>query len=80
MAEPPAARVQLVVTYQDHQVMYYPVRESWRVAAAQRCLVVGRFPRLYIPLDSVLSFVVEPLPDTTVDSHSSPSASRASNR
>jgi hypothetical protein len=53
--------VQLVVTYFDHQIMYYqvPPHSGWRVDNASRCIVVGKFPRTYIPLDQVRSFDVE---------------------
>lgn len=55
------ARVQLVVTYRDHQIMYYPTypETGWKIDAATRCVVVGKFPRTYIPLDAILSFEVE---------------------
>lgn len=58
-------RVQIVVTWRDNQIGYYTVEqhEGWRVDPPTRCIVIGRFPRTYIPLDAVSSFVVEPLPD-----------------
>lgn len=51
----------LVVTYFDHQVMYYSVSPDtgWRIDNPSRCLVVGKFPRTYIPLDQVRNFVIE---------------------
>lgn len=55
------ARVQLVVTYFDHRTMYYPCGDGWKVDNAYRCIVVGKFPRTYIPLDAVRSFNVEPI-------------------
>lgn len=56
---------QLVVTYLDHTVMYYPVADGWRVDAPSRCVVIGRMPRTYIPLDTVRSFWVEKRPSMT---------------
>jgi hypothetical protein len=55
------ARTQLVVLYHDHQHMYFPVGpdRDWKVDNASRCLVVGKFPRTYIPLDTVRSFDIE---------------------
>lgn len=55
------ARTQLVVLYHDHQHMYFPVgpETGWRIDNASRCLVVGKFPRTYIPLDAVRSFDIE---------------------
>jgi hypothetical protein len=55
------ARTQLVVLYHDHQHMYFPVGpdRGWKVDNASRCLVVGKFPRTYIPLDTVRSFDIE---------------------
>lgn len=55
------ARVQLVVTYRDHQIMYYPTYPDtgWKIDAASRCVVVGKFPRTYIPMDAILSFEIE---------------------
>lgn len=55
------ARTQLVALYHDHQTMYFPVGpdRGWRVDNASRCLVVGKFPRTYVPLDSVRSFDIE---------------------
>lgn len=55
------ARTQLVVLYHDHQHMYFPVGPDcgWKVDNASRCLVVGKFPRTYIPLDMVRSFDIE---------------------
>lgn len=56
-----ASRVQLVVTYFDHQVMWYPIPagQGWRVDNASRYIVIGKFPRTYIPLDQVRSWNVE---------------------
>ena len=58
-----ATRVQLIVTYADHQVMYYPVDDGgWRIDSASRCLVVGKgVPRTLIPLDRVVSFDIADL-------------------
>ncbi len=55
------ARTQLVVTYHDHQTMYFQVGPElgWKVDNASRCIVVGKFPRTYIPLDTVRSFEIE---------------------
>jgi hypothetical protein len=55
------ARTQLVVTYHDHQTMYFQVGPDlgWKVDNASRCIVVGKFPRTYIPLDTVRSFDIE---------------------
>lgn len=55
------ARTQLVVLYHDHQHMYFPVgpETGWRIDSASRCIVVGKFPRTYIPLDTVRSFEIE---------------------
>jgi hypothetical protein len=53
---------QLVVTYMDHTVMYYPVGLglAWRIDTPSRCLVIGRgVPRDYVPLDQVRSFRIE---------------------
>ena len=55
--------VHLVVTYNDHQIMFYPVNSSWKIDNASRCLVVGKFPRTYIPLDRVLSFDIQSCPE-----------------
>lgn len=54
-------RTQLVVTYHDHQTMYFQVGPDlgWKVDNASRCIVVGKFPRTYIPLDTVRSFDIE---------------------
>lgn len=58
---PMTARTQLVVLYHDHQTMYFPVGPDcgWKVDNASRCIVVGKFPRTYIPLDTVRSFDIE---------------------
>lgn len=51
--------VQLVVTYFDHQVMYYPVdsERGWKIDNPSRCLIIGRgVPRTFVPLDQVRSF------------------------
>lgn len=50
-----------MVTYFDRQIMYYPVSldSSWKIDSASRCLVIGKFPRTYIPLDQVRSFDIE---------------------
>jgi hypothetical protein len=57
-------QVQLVVTYNDHQIMYYLTPEGWRIDSSSRCIVIGKFPRTYVPLDQVLSFDVEPIRST----------------
>lgn len=56
-------RIQLVVTYNDHTIMYYPVAadQGWRISNPHRCIVIGKMPRTYIPLDQVRSFNVEDL-------------------
>ena len=53
--------VQLVVTYNDHTIMYYPIPEGegWKISNPHRCIVIGRLPRTYVPLDQVRSFNVE---------------------
>lgn len=57
--------VQLVVTYADHSIGYYPVRTGtvtigWKLDAGSRCLVIGKgVPRTYVPLDRVMSFSIE---------------------
>jgi hypothetical protein len=55
------ARTQLVVLSHDHQHMHYPINPEtgWKIDSASRCLVVGKFPRTYIPLDTVRSFDIE---------------------
>lgn len=57
--------MELVVTYNDHAIMYYPVcpARGWRIDNASRCLVIGKMPRTYVPLDQVRSFVVQRLPE-----------------
>lgn len=54
-------RCQLVVTYNDHTIMYYPVpkADGWKISHPHRCIVIGKFPRTYVPLDQVRSFSVE---------------------
>lgn len=54
-------KTQLVVTYNDHAIMYYKVgpEHGWKIDNASRCLVIGKFPRTYIPLDQVRSFNIE---------------------
>lgn len=52
-------KVQLAVTSLDHQIMYYQVDDEWKINSATRCIVIGKFPRTYIPLDTVRSFTVE---------------------
>jgi hypothetical protein len=53
--------VQLVVTYNDHSILYYqvPEGEGWKISNPHRCIVIGSMPRTYIPLDQVRSWVVE---------------------
>jgi hypothetical protein len=56
------SRVQIIVEYADHEFRYFPVSESWRIDAAQRCLIIGRgLPREYVPLDSVRAFTIAEL-------------------
>lgn len=59
--------IQLVVTYFNHQTMYYPVSptQGWRIDAASRCIIIGKFPRQYVPLDKVANFWVEEVQDGT---------------
>lgn len=56
-------RLQIIVTYHDHMIMYYPVSADcggWKIDAPSRCLVVGvGVPRTWIPLDQVRSFSIE---------------------
>lgn len=56
-----AMTVQLVVLHPDGTFMYHrvPPGEGWRVDGASRCLVIGKFPRTYVPLDRVRHFSVE---------------------
>lgn len=57
-----ADRLQLVVTYSDHQIMYFPISadQGWRVSTEHRQIVIGRgVPRTMIPLDSVLYYSIE---------------------
>lgn len=57
-------RLQLIVTYFDHAIMYYPTDagQGWKIDSASRCLVVGRgVPRTMIPLDQVRSFDIAPM-------------------
>jgi hypothetical protein len=60
-------RAQLVITYFDHQVMYFPVSYDdggWKVDAASRCIVIGRgVPRTWIPLDQVRHWDIEGMSD-----------------
>lgn len=60
------SRVQLVVTRLDNEINFYavPPGAAWRINPAFRCIVIGRFPRTYIPLDTVACFVVEPIEDS----------------
>lgn len=54
--------VQIVVSYKDGRVGYFPVppSQSWRVDSADRCLVIGTgVPRVFVPLDSVVAYEVE---------------------
>jgi len=54
-------RLQLVVTYADHTIMYYPVTPDggWKIDNPNRCLVIGRgVPRVHVPLDQVRSFEI----------------------
>lgn len=54
--------VQLVVTYDDQTVMYYPVDNGWKISNTNRCIVINKMPRTYVPLDKVLSFEVQVSP------------------
>src|SRR5215212_850855 len=67
-------RTQLVVLYHDHQHMYFPVGPDcgWRIDNASRCLVVGTFPRTYIPLDTVRSFDIEAIGGGATDEFDPP--------
>jgi hypothetical protein len=57
-------KVQLVVTYNDHTIMYYPVQNCWRIDNPSRCIVIGRgMPRTYIPLDQIRSYDVADMSD-----------------
>lgn len=54
--------IQLVVTYADHQIGYYPVPpgQGWKIDAASRCIVIGRgVPRQMVPLDNVQTIEIE---------------------
>jgi hypothetical protein len=57
-------KLQLVVTYFDHTIMYFPVsaeRGGWKIDNPSRCLIVGHgVPRTFIPLDQVRSFDIAP--------------------
>jgi hypothetical protein len=56
----PRPGAQLVVEYADDTRRYYPVAgRGWRIDATSRCIVIGLFPRTYVPLDAVRSFTVE---------------------
>jgi hypothetical protein len=60
------SRLQVVVTYADDQVRYYPLsRETgWRIDPVYRQLILGKgLPRTYIPLDSVRSYDIEEIAD-----------------
>lgn len=61
--------VQLVVEYSNHQFRYYPANEGWRVDAPSRCIVIGKFPRKYIPLDGVLNFSIEKVEEKRKPTH-----------
>jgi hypothetical protein len=57
--------VQLVVTHNDHTVMYYvvPSNQGWRIDTATRQIVVGKgMGRVMIPLDGIRSYSIEDLP------------------
>lgn len=52
-------RVQLVVTRFDNTIGFYPVDDGWKIDRSIGCIVIGTFPRDYIPMDNVASFRVE---------------------
>lgn len=53
-------QTQLVVTYSDHTMGYFRVDErGWRIDNPSRCIVIGKMPRTYVPLDQVRTFDVE---------------------
>jgi hypothetical protein len=55
-------KVQLVVLYNDHVTMYYPIPQGqgWHVDAANRQIIIGRgLPRTAVPLDQVRNYRVE---------------------
>jgi hypothetical protein len=61
-------RRQLVVTYHDRAIMYYPVDadRSWKIDPSWRCLIIGKgVPRTFVPLDQVRSFDIEQIYDAT---------------
>lgn len=55
-------KLHLVVTYNDHQIGFYPVNEEgWKIDSAKRCIVIGRgVPRTLVPLDNVQRIDLEP--------------------
>jgi hypothetical protein len=57
----PAARVQIVVLYDDGALHYYPVKTSWRIDVTKRCIVIGSMPRVYVPFDHIRDFSIEKL-------------------
>jgi hypothetical protein len=68
---PNARRKQLVINYFDRVDQYHEVDQAtayhevsiseggWKIDAEMRCLVIGRYPRTYIPLDRVRNFRIE---------------------
>jgi hypothetical protein len=60
------SRLQLVVTYADDQMRYYPVdRETgWRIDPVYRQVIIGKgLARTMIPFDSIRSYNIEEVPD-----------------
>lgn len=54
-------RLQLIVTYYDHQIMYYQLDSTlgWKIDNASRCIIIGKgVPRIWVPLDTVRSFEI----------------------
>lgn len=65
-----ARRVQIVVTYFNYQIMYYPVPvgQGWKVSTSDRHISVGTgLPRTRIPLDNVASYSIETFEDSNGD-------------
>lgn len=54
--------LQLVVTYLDDQIRYYPIRreQGWRIDPVYNQILVGKgLPRTHIPLSNVRSYDIE---------------------
>lgn len=72
--EPDAPRLQLIVTYFDHTIMYYPIDagQGWKIDSATRQIVIGRgVPRTFIPLDQVRSYDIAPIEASATGGHPS---------